>query len=572
MKKSLCCLVLLLSGCAQHHESAGPKPLSPLTKESGGLMPPSQQSLHFTKAELHFKVEPQQQAIEGEAKLTFSAKAPLQTLSVDLDPSFAINAITFNGQMLAASAWHNPEGRLFITLPKEVAKGARFTLGIHYAGKPHVAKHAPWDGGFVWAKTAEGEPWIATAVQGEGCDLFWPCIDHPMGEPDVAELFITVPAPLVAPSNGAFLGMEEKDGWRTYHWQVAHPNTYAIALNIGPYEKLEATYHSRFGNSFPMDYWYLKGQKAQAEQLFAEFPRQLDFFEQTIGPYPFGNEKMGVVHTPHKGMEHQTINAYGNDYAQNIYGYDDLLQHELAHEWFGNQLTNTDWDDFWLHEGFGTYMQPLYAQYLRGDMAYDASLYRVRGAIKNKRPLVSGHSQTEEGVYDEKRGPGQDIYVKGAFMLHSLRSYLGDKRFFTAVRELVYGTKDPRPGHFAPRYGTSKEFIAIVSRLAGEDMQWFFDAYLYQAPLPKLVANRDGDTLHLSWQGTKSAFLMPVEVALDGKVYKVVMAGGKGSLKVGKAEHILLDPHQKLLRDEPHFAAFQAWEQLKREKARNAKK
>ncbi|QUN05872.1 M1 family metallopeptidase [Shewanella yunxiaonensis] len=572
MKNLICLLALLTMGCAQHAEKPLKNALSAITKESGGIMPAGQKALHFTKAELHWQVFPDSQRISGHAVLTFTAKAAISAMSVDLDPKLAISQIRVNQQALPNREWHNPDGRLQIQLPQPVTQGSTFSVTIDYAGKPHVAKHAPWDGGFVWAKTADGQPWIGTAVEGEGCDLFWPCIDQPTGEPETAELFITVPAPLVAPSNGIFKGMTETDGWRTYHWLVTQPNTYAIALNIAPYEKLEATYHSRFGNSYPMDFWYLKGEEKQARELFAEFPQQLDFFEQMIGPYPFSNEKMGVVHTPYLGMEHQTINAYGNGYAKSIFGYDGLLQHELAHEWFGNQVTNKNWDDFWIHEGFGTYMQPLYAQYLWGDMAYDAQLYQIRAKITNKAPVVSGQSQTEESVYDPERGPGQDIYNKGALVLHTLRHYLGDDKFFQAVRELVYGAADPQPGKFKPRYSSTREFIDIVTRISGSDMHWFFDNYLYQAQLPALAVTRHGAELQLQWLRTKSAFPMPVEVAVDGKLYTVAMPGGQGSLNVGSATRIQADPHQFILKDQPHFAIYQAWQQAKKDQAKTQKK
>src|SRR5690606_34666327 len=129
---------------------------------------------------------------------------------------------------------------------------------ITYAGAPHVAENAPWEGGFVWSKTADGQPWIATAVQGEGCDLFWPCIDHPLGEPAVMDLAITVPPGLSAPSNGALMGVETGDlGWTTWRWRVEQPDTYAIALNVGPYEELAADYRSGWGNTFPMRFWHL---------------------------------------------------------------------------------------------------------------------------------------------------------------------------------------------------------------------------------------------------------------------------------------------------------------------------
>ena len=111
-----------------------------------------------------------------------------------------------------------------------------------------------------------------------------------------------------------------------------------------------------------MYYWYLPARRRRRKDLFAEFAPTLDFFESQIGPYPWGDEKLGVVETPHKGMEHQTINAYGNEYAKAPEGFDWLFHHEFAHEYFGNQLTAANWDDYWLHEGYGTYMQPSCSQ------------------------------------------------------------------------------------------------------------------------------------------------------------------------------------------------------------------
>ena len=112
-------------------------------------------------------------------------------------------------------------------------------------------------------------------------------------------------------------------------------------------------------------------------------------------------------------MEHQTINAYGNNYKPAPEGFDWLCNHEFSHEWFGNQLTNGDWDDMWLHEGFGSYMQPVSLAWLNGRMGYDAAMFKQRQTIANKYPIVSGKHQTEEEVYDPKSGPGGDIYVQG---------------------------------------------------------------------------------------------------------------------------------------------------------------
>lgn len=556
-----CAASLLAVSAAQAQE---PPKTSDLSLETGGPTPAEQRSLGFDHADLRFKILPDKKAIEGEATLTFTAKSALDGLVLDFDRVFTIRKLTIDGKALKPSAWRNPEGRLTIALPRKVAKGRQVTVAITYDGVPHEAKRAPWDGGFVWSKTETGEPWIATAVQGDGCDLFWPCIDYPTGEPKLVDLHITVPAPLVAPANGVFLGMTEKDGWRTYNWRARNPNTYAIALNVGPYEELTATYKSRYGDSIPLAFWRLKGRGEKAKALFAEFSPMLDFYEQMIGPYPFRDEKMGVVETPHLGMEHQTINAYGNEYRLDGYGFDWLLQHEFAHEWFGNQLTNLDNDDMWLHEGYGSYMQPLYSQWLHGDMEYMARLNAQRLGIRNRFPIVSGRALKEDEVYNADRGPGNDIYAKASNVLHTLRALIGDEAFFKITRIAVYGRDDPRPGDFTPRYLGTRDYIQIVNQVTGKDYGWFFDVYLYEAAAPELVETRDGGDLVLRWKtpGDKP-FPMPVEVKVGAQLVTLPMADGTGRVAVGDTVPVIVDPASKILRRQPYVEAFQAWKKAK---------
>ena len=563
-KRSLpACLAALIAvaGAGSAYARDAQPDLTAHTRGSGAPMTAEQQAVAFESAELSFKVFPDTHRLDGDATLRFRATAPVERLVVDLDGNYDIKSVSVDGTALPDAAYDNPDGRLTVRLPQPLAIGDQVDLRVVYTGKPHVADRAPWDGGFVWATAPTGEPWIATAVQGEGCDLFWPCIDHPMGEPEVVTQHITVPDPLVAAGNGVAMGMDQHDGWRTWHWRTENPNTYAIALNIGPYELLQGEYESRFGNTIPLRFWHLRGNGDKAARLFEEFPLMLDFFESSIGPYPFAGEKMGVVETPHLGMEHQTINAYGNDYKQSEYGFDWLLQHEFAHEWFGNQLTNVNWDDMWLHEGFGSYMQPLYGQYLRGDAAYYAQLHGQRTSLANKYPVVSGKPMLEEAVYDKEHGPGNDIYAKGSVMLHSLRELIGDEAFFAATRRLVYGTDQPRPGNFAPRYASTGDFIDIVNDVTGKDYRWFFDVYLYSAALPELVATRDAEGLALRWKtaGDKP-FPMPVDVrvgGVDGDVVTVAMTGGTGHVDLPDDAVYTLDPHSRVLRALPHIVAFQ---------------
>ncbi|MFC3558506.1 M1 family metallopeptidase [Sphingomonas qilianensis] len=539
----------------------GAPPLTAQTKRSGGPIDPDQANVRFDFADLRFEVLPETQRLEGVATLRFTALRRMARLPIDLDRNLPVSAIALNGRALKASAWRNPDGRLLITLPRPIAAGRTVVVTIRYGGAPHIAVRAPWDDGVVWAKTKDGKTWFGTTAEGYGCDLFWPCLDFPTGEPAAVDLHITVPRGLKAPSNGRLLRVDTlPDGRTTWHWRARQPNTYGIALNVGPYEEVRETYHSRFGNRIPMHYWYLPGEEPQARALFAEFASTLDFFESVIGPYPFGDEKLGVVETPYKGMEHQTINAYGNDYAKAPEGFDWLFHHEFAHEYFGNQLTAANWDDYWLHEGYASYMQPLYGRWREGEARYATMLDDQRNKIVNAQPIVSGRVRTEEEVYETKLGgPGTDIYYKGSWILHTLRGLIGDAAFFEVTRRAVFGQTDPKPGSFRPRFGTTTEYEALVRSVTGRDYGWFFETYLRQAALPELIATRRKGVIALQWSAPDGrVFPMPIELQIDGRIEKLAMTGGRGTLTVADGAHIVLDPHARVLKRSTAVEAYQA--------------
>ena len=520
--------------------------------KSGGQVAPLQQGLTVEHADLTFAFDFDNKILMGTTTLTLKGEGSRSAFSVDLDRVFTVNSVAVNGESLAASQYRNVGGELQITPYSEVT--LPLTVTISYEGQPRIPVRAPWDGGVMWEKTPEGANWLATAVQGEGCDLFWPCIDQPHGEPNQTDLHIQVPKPLVAASNGVLVDVTDNGDTRTYHWQTrsAH-NTYGIALNIAPYEKLETTYSSIYGNTYPIVYYHLPGNEQQAKELFDEIPTMLTFFERMIGPYPFGYEKVGVAQTPHLGMEHQTINAYGNEYKKDEFGFDWLLQHEFAHEYFGNQVTNDNWDHMWIHEGLGSYMQPLFAQYLSGDVAYMTYLNNQRKGLINTHPIVSNKLMEVEQVYERGVGPALDIYYKGSWIMHTLRNLIGDDAFFSAVRELVYGTDQPKPGNFTTIYRNTQDFIEIVNRRTGKDLSWFFDVYLYQPKLPKLVETRTEDSVTFSWNSPQNLpFPMPLEVSVNGEVQVLDITSPK-TITVTPFDVVIADPNSKVLRYEARY-------------------
>ncbi len=562
----VCCLSFAASAVtAAWAEEGAAEPnqgLTAQTRKMGGVMPDEQLALNFEHLDLSITIRPSEKRIEGDATLTLRADSEVQTLIVDLFPEFEITEIDIDGRQLDSADWSNPEGQLRIALPEPLDVGERIKARIVYGGVPHVSKRPPWEGGMVWSETADGTPWVGSTLWGAGCDLLWPCIDHPTKKPAMADLHYTVPAPLVAPANGVFLGMTEKNGWRTYHWRARSPHTYGVILNGGPFKLLEAEYESRFGNSFPMKFWYLPEDEAGAVELFKEFPQILDFFESQIGPYPWADQKMGVVETSFSGMEHQTINGYGSQFEKTPYGFDTLQQHEFAHEYFANQLSNANYDDLWLHEGFGSYMQPLYSEYLHGEMDYFAKLKSTRTGIRNEQPLVTGRERSEKEVYASEEGPRGDIYSKGSLILHTLRNLIGDAAFYEAVRTLVYGRPDPEPGNFEPQFATTEDFRRIVNDVTGRDLTWFFDVYLYRADLPQLESKRTGDKLTLTWQTPDDLpFPMPLEVQVDDDIKSLSMAEGHGELTLPANAHVTLDPHSKILRQSDAIDHYQKWQQ-----------
>jgi aminopeptidase N len=575
----LCGLALCLPASVMHAQRAlaesvsdtsDPRFITAQTRKQGGVMPPEQLALIFDHLDHALKVFPAEQRIEGSTTLSFTTNAPISTLILDLYHRYTIASISIDGRVVPPSRYANPEGQLRITLPRPLPAGARFTARVVYAGTPPVAKRPPWEGGTTWTTTPDGEhPWIDTSLWGGGCDLLYPCLDHPTLKPATSDLRYTVPTGLMAPGNGVLVSQVEEGGWTTWHWRARSVHTYGSVLNVGPYKVLAGDYRSRFGNTIPMRLYYIPGEEAEAAELFAEFPQSLDFWENVIGPYPWADQKMGVVRVPYSGLENQTLIGHSGPYTKTVYGWDWLLNHEFAHEWFANHMSNANYDDLWLHEGLGSYAQPLLAQYLGGELDYMAQLRSQRNGIRNEQPLVAGRELSEKEVYADSTGPRGDIYPKGSWVAHTLRQLIGDEAFFTSLRILVYGRPDPAPGNFTPQFGTTQGFLEIVNRVTGRDYTWFFDVYLYQAALPRVVTTRELGILRVRWEVPGDLpFPMPLDLRVDGAVVTLPMTDGTGEIAADAQAGVTIDPSSKILRQLDALDRFEEWQARRRQAPR----
>ena len=520
---------------------------------SGRPIPPEQAAYDVKHYDLALRVDPAERHIEGELTLRAEVLEPTETVILDLDEAFDVHRVTAGETQLA---FKHAEGEIHVRSPNLFQeRGSEFVLAVAYGGEPREAPRPPWQGGFTWAKTASGAPWVATSCQSDGADLWWPCKDQPNDEPDQMDLHIEVPAGLVAASNGRLLTVEEKDGWSTYHWHVSTPiNAYGVALNIAPYETIESEYQSVAGERFPVIYWVLPENLEKGKELFQDILAQMRFNEEIFGPYPFRIDKYGVAETPHLGMEHQSIIAYGNEYKGNPWGkqrgFDFLHHHEFSHEWWANLVTAENWNDFWIHEGFATYAQALYSERLQGREGYHDEMRHNRGSLVNKSALAPREPKSTQEMYFGNQG--SDIYFKGSWVLHTLRYLVGDEAFFPALRRMAYpdAALEKITDGGQCRFATTDEIQAIAEKETGVELDWFFEVYCRHPALPRLVEEYRAGELHLRWEVPGDLpFPMPVEVELDGERVRLEVPAGGASLATTAASR-RVDPDQWLLKEE----------------------
>lgn len=525
--------------------------------DSGGMLIPEQASYDVSFYGLSVQVFPDAQRISGTLEMRAAVVQPMAVLVLDLDTLLQVQGVEelLPGGKSRSMTFVHQQGRIRVSLGYTRQHGSSLQVRIRYEGKPRVAPRAPWDGGFDWKKTPSGAHWIATSCQTQGADTWWPVKDHVSDEPDSMFIHVRVPEPLVAASNGRLQQvLSHPDGTRTFQWYVSTPiNTYDVALNIAPYRTIEGTWKSVAGDVFPIVFYVLPEDYDKGLVLFEEIKDHIRFYEKYLGPYPFRKDKYGVAQTPHLGMEHQSIIAYGANFKNGSmtggrdWGFDALHHHEFGHEWWGNLVTNFDWRDMWIHEGFCSYMQALYLEEREGMDGYHRYIDNMR-RFANTLPLAPREATTAVQAY---KAP---IYNKGAWILHTLRGLIGDEAFFKALRRMAY--PDPAMEKVTDgsqcRFVTTDDFLSICEAVTGKDLDWFFEVYLRQPALPRLVTRIAEGELSIRWEVPNNLpFDMPVEVEIDGKRKKIQVPSEGVRLNIKQGDKPVVDPDRWLLFEIP---------------------
>lgn len=528
-----------------------------LVYESGGEHIPELSAYNVHHYELDLNIQPADSTVHGKVSVHFDVAHPTNRIALALDPKLSISDVSMRnaGRDHLEFKRDGSTRTFFVYFPATLQPGESAVIDISYGGKPVVAVNPPWDGGMVWSQTPSGEVWAGVACQTIGAWVWWPNKDHPSDRPDSVAIDITMPDNLVVASNGRSRGVtENRDGTNTSHWFVSTPiNNYNVTFNAAPYETISETYTSISGDEMEMTFWILPEFIEDGRKLFPQFGEQMKFLEEILGPYPFRADKYGIAHAPYLGMEHQTLIAYGAGFEDGaLFGepakFDDLHQHELAHEWWGNMVTVWDWRDFWIHEGFGTYMQALYAEHVSGKEDYDRMIRHFESRISSAFPTAPRQSMNTREITGG--GRGGDIYFKGAVFLHTLRHYMDDDPFFESLRRFAY--PDPEMEKVTDgshlRHATTDDYLVLVNEITGDDLTWLFEAYLREAQTPQLMIKHEEERTILRWQTESGGrFDMPLELYIDRDLETVSPINGVITLELPEGASLEVDPYNKVL-------------------------
>ena len=387
------------------------------------------------------------------------------------------------------------------------------SITVYFHGKPRVAIRPPWDGGWIWKKDNNGNPWMSVACQGLGASVWYPCKDYQGDEPDSgAILRMIVPDSLMAVGNGRMINKQSMgNGLTQYNWEVKNPiNNYNIIPYIGKYSHFNESFAGEKG-MLDMDYWVLDYNLDKAKKHFADAGRTIKALEHWFGPYPFYEDGYKLVEAPHLGMEHQSAVAYGNGYQNGYLGkdlsgtgwglkWDFIIIHETGHEWFANNITTNDIADMWVHEGFTNYCETLFTDYFYGKEAGNDYCIGTRQGIANDIPIIGQYGVNKEG--------SGDMYPKSGNMLHSIRQVINNDEKF---RRILRGLNKT----FYHQTVNTAQVENYISQKTGRDLSKIFDQYLRTVNVPVLQYKSTGKEILYKWTNCVEGFNLPIKISTD---------------------------------------------------------
>jgi aminopeptidase N len=374
-----------------------------------------------------------------------------------------------------------------------------------------------------------------------------PVVDH-LADKATVEFRVKAPAQYEVVSNGALVSDSVTGDTRTTHWRSDVPLPPKIMV-IGVSDFAVDTAGTVDG--VPVQSWVYPEDKRVGFKDLGQAPPILRFFEENLGPYPY--EKLANVQstTRYGGMENAAAIFYSETAVADGEDSTPLLAHEIAHQWYGNTVTEADWPHLWLSEGFATYLTGLYLEHARGRAALTNYMRQAR-----KRVVKFHEENPDEPLVDTTFSDPTELlntnpYQKGAWVLHMLRREVGTDTFWEGMRAYY--------DRYRNQNASTSDFRAVMEEVAGQDLKQFFEQWTRRPGHPVIEGTWRYDeaagtcVVTLRQTQTEPPFEVPVEVALEGaqtRTTTLLMRDRDEQSRVDCAQapsSVTLDPTTELL-------------------------
>ena len=415
-------------------------------------------------------------SFEGRVVTTLLARRPgLDSVILDAGAKLRITRVADDAGRMLRFSTHGDTLVVFPAAPVAFGDTARFTITYH--GKVE-------NGSGLTFIQPEGRPHRPRQIWSQGEDHnnhFWfPTYDFP-NDKMTWSLEATVPAGFTAVSNGTLtVDRRNADGTRTMTWRQATPSaTYLVSLIVAPLVKIHDAWRG-----VPVDYYVYREDSARAPRLFHRTPDMIDVYSSLTGlRYPWAKYAQTTVADFFGGMENVSATTLV-DWLPDTRAYADrpwydwiLIPHELAHQWFGDYVTTENWANMWLNEGFAEFMPGQYwekrlGRYAADDYYLDEYQQFMQIDARRRMPLAADGSN--------------NIYPKGALVLRMLLRVLGPERFWASIHRYLTD--------HAYDNATTDDLRQAVLDATGENLDWFWDEWMYQAGYPELTVTATYDS------------------------------------------------------------------------------
>ncbi len=469
---------------------------------------PQVDALHYA---FQLTLNDENDELTGDATITLRFISPGVT-EVALDLASAGNGANSKGMTVievtaggAPVQFKHQADRLTLMLAPSPKAGDQRQFTVRYRGVPA--------NGLRMLKNKFGERVFFSENWPNNARQWLPMIDHPYDKA-TSEFIIIAPVKYQVVANG--LLQEETDlgnGQRLTHWKQSVPiASWLNAIGVAQF----SVHHDGLVKGVPHQTWVYHQERTIGPAWFETRSRQaMEFFSERIGPYSY--EKLANVEAAGfgGGTEHASAIFYGE---KSIIERPDtgLIAHEIAHQWFGNSVTEKDWDEVWLSEGFATYFTLLVAEHYEGRDAFVAGLKRSRDGVFALEKQLPDVAVLHNNLADMKKVLNRIIYQKGGWTLHMLRYQMGTGKFWAGIRDYYQRYRNGS--------ATTADFRRVMEEHSGLELSGFFQQWLARAGSPVVEGGWRYDSatkrvvIELTQKQAGEAYRLPLEigVTIDG--------------------------------------------------------